>query len=156
MNYILDANILLRFADTASVQHPTTVVAIDFLRQQGFVPRTVPQSFFEFWVVATRPTANNGLGLTPIDCEATAAGLVTTFPILEDKPGLFAEWRALVVAHSCRGKVAHDARYVAAMKTHGITHILTFNTPDFARYPGITVLDPHVVAATAIPPRSIR
>lgn len=156
MNFILDANILLRFADTASVEHPTTVVAIDFLSQQGFVPRTVPQSIFEFWVVATRPTANNGLGLTDIDCEATATGLTTTFPVIDDKPSLFAEWWALVVAHQCRGKVAHDARYAAAMKTHGITRILTFNTADFARYPGIIVLDPHVVAATAIPPRSIR
>ncbi len=152
MNFILDANILLRFSDAASAQHLTAVAAIDFLSRQGLVPRTVPQSLFEFWVVATRPPANNGLGLSTIDCETAAAGLVVTFPIIDDKPSLFTEWWTLDIAHTCRGKVARDARYVAAMKTHGITHILTFNVADFARFPGITVLDPHAVAASSAGP----
>jgi predicted nucleic acid-binding protein len=32
------------------------------------------------------------------------------------------------------GVQVHDARLVAAMKTHGVTHILTFNVVDFQRY----------------------
>lgn len=55
----------------------------------------------------------------------------------------------MVAAYACQGKVAHDARYVAAMRAHGLTHLLTFNGADFARFPGITVLDPHTVATSA-------
>jgi hypothetical protein len=29
---------------------------------------------------------------------------------------------------------------------HGLTHLLTFNTADFLRYPGIELLDPQSVA----------
>jgi hypothetical protein len=36
----------------------------------------------------------------------------------------------------------HDARLVALMQVHGITHILTLNGADFARYPGIVPIDP--------------
>ena len=31
------------------------------------------------------------------------------------------------------------------MKVHGITHLLTFNTADFKRYDGITVVNPSSV-----------
>jgi hypothetical protein len=40
------------------------------------------------------------------------------------------------------GKNAHDARFVAAMMAHGLTHLLTFNPQDFRRYSGITVVTP--------------
>jgi predicted nucleic acid-binding protein len=41
----------------------------------------------------------------------------------------------------------HDARLVASMKANGVTHILTFNISDFARYEveGIVVVDPVTV-----------
>lgn len=45
------------------------------------------------------------------------------------------------------GKTAHDARLVAAMHAHGLTHLLTFNEPDFRRYAGIIVLTPAGVLA---------
>ena len=38
------------------------------------------------------------------------------------------------------------------MKTHGMTHLLTFNGKDFARFPGVTVLDPALVAAGGLAP----
>jgi hypothetical protein len=39
----------------------------------------------------------------------------------------------------------HDARLVAAMHVHGVTHLLTLNVRDFARYPGITVVHPQTL-----------
>jgi predicted nucleic acid-binding protein len=36
----------------------------------------------------------------------------------------------------------HDARLIAAMTVHGINNILTLNTRDLARYPGINALEP--------------
>jgi predicted nucleic acid-binding protein len=56
------------------------------------------------------------------------------------------EWRRLVGAYAVSGKNAHDARLVAAMKVHGITHILSFNSGDFARYPEVTVIEPSTLS----------
>ena len=36
----------------------------------------------------------------------------------------------------------HDARLVAAMLVHKLTHILTFNSDDFRRYSEIIVVNP--------------
>lgn len=143
---MLDTNILLRFADTTSYQHAVTVAALNVLRSRGDDLRTLPQSFYEFWVVATRPRANHGLGLPVADCVREVARLRGFFPLLDDPPGLFDEWLSLVTAHPCHGKVAHDARYAAALRRHGLTRLLTFNGADFARFPGVTVLDPNAVA----------
>jgi hypothetical protein len=33
----------------------------------------------------------------------------------------------LVEAYACHGRASYDARLVAAMRTHGITRLLTFN-----------------------------
>lgn len=153
MTTVGDANILLRLADPTAPLRPVALAAVAQLRATGHVLRSVPQAVYEFWVVATRPKDKNGLGLSIPDCEAEVARALTVFPLLDDQPALFAEWRSLVVAHACHGKPAHDARYVAAMNTHGVTRILTFNGADFQRYPHIVVLDPHVVAASASPPR---
>ena len=54
-------------------------------------------------------------------------------------------WRRLVVSHAVSGLETHDARIVAAMLTHGIAQILTFNGEDFRRYKEITVLRPQSI-----------
>ena len=45
------------------------------------------------------------------------------------------------------GVQVHDARLVAAMIAHNVTHILTFNVTDFARYTdeGIEAVNPAAV-----------
>ena len=62
-------------------------------------------------------------------------------------PAAYRRWHALVVELKLTGVQVHDARIVALMLTHGITHILTFDTEDFRRYTGITALSPHELAA---------
>lgn len=149
MRVLLDANILLRTTDLSAPLRPTAMAAVSAMRTQGDTPVIVPQSLYEFWVVATRPKDKNGLGLSISECLAEIASFKTYYPLVLDTPSLCPEWEALVVAHACHGKVAHDARYVSAMNTHGLTHLLTFNVPDFSRFPGITVLDPKVLAASS-------
>jgi predicted nucleic acid-binding protein len=151
MNILVDANILLRLADPTSPLHTIAAAAVTMLRAQGDSLHVVPQSIYEFWVVATRPIANNGLGLSSTECLREVTTLKLSFPFLDDLPKLFSQWESIVAVFACHGKVAHDARYVAALKTHGLTHLLTFNVQDFARYPGITVVDPNSVAATGPP-----
>ena len=65
--------------------------------------------------------------------------------LLEDSKEVHLEWRRLVVAHSVSGAPVHDARLVAAMHIHQVTHLLTFNTRDFVRYTGIIPVHPQSV-----------
>jgi predicted nucleic acid-binding protein len=69
--------------------------------------------------------------------------------ILPDTADAYRKWRGLVVTHAVRGVQVHDARLVAWMLAHGVTHILTLNGTDFVRYPGITVLAPAEFASIA-------
>ncbi len=147
MTPVLDANVLLRLADPQAAQHPAAVAAVRALVAAGDTPVTVPQSVYEFWVVATCPLAQNGLGLSVPECAARLGPLLARFPVRPDAPTLYAEWRRLVEDHDCKGKVAHDARYAAALAAHGLTHLVTFNGGDFARFPQVVVLDPATPAA---------
>ena len=128
MTIVLDTDVLLRTYDKSAPQHPTAMSAIAGLEEHGETLRTLPQCFYEFWVVATRPIAANGLGLEPAECSLVIRELRKLFPLIVDHD-IFDVWLELVAAHACRGKIAHDA-------------------PDFARFPGIVVLNPADVAAT--------
>ena len=97
----------------------------------------VPQVFYEFWVASTRPLAQNGLGLDSPAATREMEEFEKAFAFVNDVPRLFDEWRRLVRTREVKGKSAHDARLVAAMLTHGIETLLTFNKADFTRYPGI-------------------
>ena len=143
MNSILvDTNILLRYADQSDLNNSTVIAALSALHAFGRVPCIVPRNIYEFWVVATRPKANNGLGLLVADCARAVADIEAVFTTLPDPPGLFELWRSLVEAHDCKGKVAHDTRIVAAMRGHGLADLLTLNAADFRRFPGLTPLGP--------------
>jgi hypothetical protein len=61
--------------------------------------------------------------------------------ILPDRDELVGLWLALVETHGIVGFRAHDVRLVAAMQSHGMTRILTFNAGDFRGLP-VTVIDP--------------
>ncbi len=151
MTVLLDTNILLRLAQPKDPAHVTAAAAVMALRRGGDMLCTVPQNLFEFWAAATRPVANNGPGLSTAECVGELARLKASFPVLPDLPALLAEWETLVAAHESKGKQAHDTRLVAAMRIHGLTRLLTFNTSDFARYPGLIILDPAAVVASAPP-----
>jgi predicted nucleic acid-binding protein len=148
MNILVDANVLLRLADPTRATHGVAATAVVALRAQGNVLHIIPQCIYEFWAAATRPIANNGLGLSTAECSREVANLMGSFTFLDDKPSLFAEWQALVSVFACHGKVAHDARYVASMRTHGLTDFLTFNCGDFARFVGLNLYDPTTISAS--------
>lgn len=104
----------------------------------------VPQVMFEFWVVATRPIANNGLGLEPDNVKRKLEEADRFFELLPDTAAIYGEWLRLVQTYSVVGVGAHDARIVAAMKVHSVTHLVTFNADDFKRFnrTEVTVLTP--------------
>ncbi len=142
MDVLIDTNILVRGIHRKSLKHREAVRALRILRSRADRVCAVPQSIYEFWSVATRPADANGLGLSPSQAARVTTRIEELCSVLRDPPELYDEWRRLIVDHAVSGKKFHDARLVAARKVHGITQVVTFNTDDFARYPGIDVIHP--------------
>jgi predicted nucleic acid-binding protein len=142
MTILLDTNILTRSAQPHHPMHQPAVDAVALLRQSGEALHLAPQNLYEFWVVATRPPGENGLGWTINQAQSELSQLETMFAIVGESPVILLEWKRLVVQYQVMGKNAHDARLVAAMIIHGINRILTFNVSDFQRYREITAISP--------------
>jgi predicted nucleic acid-binding protein len=125
--------------------NPDAANAIRTLRGRGEQLHIVLQNLIEFWNVYTRPIERNGLGRSVAETQAEVNRLKALFPLLLDTEAIYQEWERLVVAYGIRGINVHDARLVAAMLVHGLTHILTFNVSDFARYSEITTINPSTI-----------
>ncbi|MFL6213029.1 MAG: type II toxin-antitoxin system VapC family toxin [Blastocatellia bacterium] len=147
MNYLIDTNVLLRGVQKGHAMFNDADVAVKTLLGLGEVLCVAPQNLVEFWAVATRPLAYNGLGLMIEQVARELNRLKMILTVLPDVPDIFPEWERLVIQHRVSGKQTHDARIVAAMKVHGVTHLLTFNTDDFKRYADIAAVHPAHVAA---------
>ena len=144
MACLLDTNVLLRYVHRADPAHADVLAAVHHLRDGGEMLCMAPQNGVECWNVATRPVNRNGFGLTPVQAARMLDLLEQLFPVLPETPVLYPTWRALVAAAEVSGVQVHDARLVAWMQVHRITHLFTLNPRDFARYEplaGITVLD---------------
>ncbi len=100
--------------------------AVAELRWQGDDLCVAPQNLYEFWVIATRPLDQNGLGLPPLHAQAALARLKGLFRLLDETPAVFLRWEQLVTQYQFSGKNAHDAYLVASMIVHGISRIPHF------------------------------
>ena len=148
MRILADTNILLRRVQRTNPHHRDAWDAVTRIAGRGDVLCVTAQNLIEFWAVCTRPLENNGLGLLQSDVSAFLSEIEDLAILLsDDTNSVYKEWRALVARHGVSGKKSHDARLVAAMHVHGLSHILTFNTQDFTRYPGIVALNPRDVSA---------
>lgn len=145
MSHLVDTNVLLRSVQPSHPMHADAAVAVAKLSARGEQLFITPQNLIEFWAVATRPAGSNGLGLSVDEAAREVVRLKALFPLLPDTAAIFPEWERLVSRHQVKGKEAHDARLVAAMLAHKVTHLLTFNTDDFKRYPQITAVNPRDV-----------
>lgn len=145
MACLLDANILLRLAEPGHYQHQ---LAFDAVRAVSTDDECVliPQTLYEFWAVASRPLAANGLELPAAKIEEQLLDFQQIFGFAKDERVVYEIWRGLVREYEVIGPQVHDARYVAAMFRHQIGSILTFNEKDFRRYDGIRVIAPQKMA----------
>lgn len=142
MSFAVDTNVLLRSIDDRHAAQPVAQNALLALRDHGETVSIFPQNLVEFWAVATRPSANNGLGWNVDRAEIELANLKYLFPVLADTEAILSEWERLVIHYRVIRKQSHDARLVAAMIAHKVTSLLTFNNDDFKRYSEITVVNP--------------
>lgn len=145
MKWLADTNILLRSVQTSHPVYGDVARAVDVLLARGDELCVIAQNLIEFWAVATRPTANNGLGLTVGRATQELTILKTSFPVLPDTADILPEWEQFVVNYKVLGKQVYDARLVAAMMVHSLTHLLTFNTNDFKRFGVITATNPQAI-----------
>src|SRR3974390_1892107 len=127
MAYLVDTNILVRLVNVTDPQHAIAARSVVELHRQGEVLHVTPQVLIEFRGTATRPKAQNGLGLSAVDAETHAVEIAATYPLLPDNPDIFPVWSALVCGLGVIGKRVHDARLVAVCHVHAVTHLLTFN-----------------------------
>lgn len=125
---------MLRRAQPGHPHHAVAIESIALLLDRGEPVHFTPQNVAEFWNVATRPCANNGLGLSIALVAREIEDIDRVMTLLPDTPAIYAEWKRLVTRHEVRGVKVHDARLVAAMNVHGVRRILTFNVADFARF----------------------
>jgi predicted nucleic acid-binding protein len=147
MSTLVDTSILTRSAHPTDPAHQLALDAVAALRRKNEELCIAPQNLYEFWVVATRPAAQNGLGMTVAEAQMKLDDFKQFFKLLDDTPAIFPEWQRLVTHYQVVGKNGHDARLVAAMNVHGVNRILTFNLQDFQRYQGIVVVSPQQVLA---------
>ena len=134
MSILVDTNVLLRRLQS---DHPEHGIAVESVARLLVARETVYftlQNISEFWNVATRPVARNGLGLSAALALEEVNKIEMVLTVLPDSPAVYEEWKRLVVAHSVLGTKVHDAKLVATMNVHGLVRILTFDVDDFARY----------------------
>jgi len=142
MRYLVDTNVLLRWSAAGDPRYAECVGAVDDLTARGIDVCVCAQVLIEYWAISTRPEEVNGLGLSPSDVEARLTQVDRIFTLLSEPPDIARRWRELARMYGVSGKESHDARIVALMLTHNVTHLLTLNGGDFARYQDITPLTP--------------
>ena len=143
--YLVDTNILLRLVQKNSPMHLDTTNAIFMLKRQGKFLSITQQNLIEIWAVATRPIDKNGLGLSINQIVEETENIKNIFLVYRDTHQIFTEWESLVIKYQVMGKQVHDTRLVAAMLTHNITHLLTFNVEDFKRFTEIVIVSPYEI-----------
>jgi predicted nucleic acid-binding protein len=144
-HYLLDTNILLGLADLGGVERVKTDQTVLHLIERGHTCYLTAQVLIEFWSVATRPLEANGLGLDVATCDREVGRLLQLFSFLDEPPSIFNSWHRLVIEHNVSGRRVHDIRLLALMQDQKITHLLTLNSRDFPKVPGITVVEPSEV-----------
>ena len=146
-SFLIDTNILLRVYRKDDSHHLAVASAIRLVETAGSDLYFCLQNIAEFWNVCTRPIERNGFGLTLAETDDSVENIESRMIFLPDNDLVYANWRRLLIAHAIHGVQVHDARLVAIMQAYGLTRILTLNTGDFERFPGITPVHPSQVAA---------
>lgn len=136
----VDTNVLLTCTST---RRPGHAAALELL-ETGFAERSLflsGQVLREYIVVATRPPAVNGLGLTSAQALGNARQFLDRATFLREDEAVRDALLRLLDRVPCSGKQVHDANIAATMVAHRIGVLLTLNPRDFERFvPSIQIL----------------
>ena len=149
MPVLIDTSVLGRVANPTDPLYAVADHAVDQLRRRGEVLVLTPQVLVEFRNVATRPTANNGLGYSPAQTDNLITTFEASFSLLPETSAIYPAWKVVTSTLGVIGKTVHDARLVAVCHVYRVTHLLTFNVRHVQTLsqasPGLVVIDPATV-----------
>jgi predicted nucleic acid-binding protein len=94
MRLLLDTNILCRLVEVGHVQHAIASKATRKLSEAGHTLCLVPQVLYEYWVVVTRPLAQNGLGMAADVADEAVGQWFKRLRFLQDERTVFERWPA--------------------------------------------------------------
>ncbi len=151
MSALVDTNVLLRAVQVEHPDHLLATRALSALLLSGEGPHVCPQNIYEFWVVATRPAAMNGLAMAPSQAAQNIERILRWFVLCPDSPEVMPVWLELVTRYGVSGKAAHDARLVASAINSKLKAMVTFNAGHFSRFSELQVLTPEQVLAESHP-----
>jgi predicted nucleic acid-binding protein len=140
---LLDTNLVVSACVQEHPRHPASKAYVERLTEQRVSICMTPQICREFMVVMTR----GGLGPRSFSVGEALELLQrwrTSCVLLKENKLVFERWVSLVQEFDVKGKQIHDAHIVAAMLTHGITRIGTWNASDFERYGDLIQIEPAV------------
>lgn len=98
MPTLADSNVLLRALQRAHPMHVDAWRAIRILKRRGAL-FIAPQNIVELWVVATRPTAQNGLGVPASTASAYLKRFERFLPLVRDTPEVHQQWEEIVTQY---------------------------------------------------------
>jgi predicted nucleic acid-binding protein len=147
MDIVADTNIWLRIADDHSARHAQATESVAQLLARDARIYLVPQNLIEFWAVATRSRAANGLEWTIERTILRISEMRSKFDLLSENEGIFEKWSETVKSERISGKRVHDARLAVQLWVHSVSHLLTFNEQDFVKFCWITILRPQDLVA---------
>ena len=142
MAIVVDSNVLIFSIPEGHPWQEDSINAIERWLLANETIYVLPQNLAEFRNVCTRPANKNGLGLTVEEAEKRLNHLESLLTVLHDTPLAYSQWRRLIVQHGVKGVQVHNTRIAAAMQTHGVNQILTYNPRDFPRYKAISPVHP--------------
>jgi predicted nucleic acid-binding protein len=146
MSYLADTNVVFRRVLASDPWYSLVKSAVDLLLLRGETIYACAQNLIEFHALATRSVEANGLGMTCTDARDQARVIESVFPLLPDIAAIYPQWCSLIDAHDVTGRQVYDARLVAGILAHGITHLLTLNPAHFRRFSEVTVVEPAELA----------
>ena len=146
MSYLVDTNILLRSAEPSHPMFEPVTNAMDILPLILDAPTVFEQ--WERLVNAQVISLKDCTSKPP--CPPSLGGSELKVPQDWGIQGAKNSWYFLFqkAPYQVKGVNVHDARLVAVMLVHGLSHILTFNVNDFHRYSSeITIINPNDIQA---------
>lgn len=144
----VDTNVLLCATDTDREQQADAHFLLGHAGRSGIHLLISGQIVREYLVVATRPSEQNGLGLSPRHALENIERITHHIALVEETIEVAKALQRLVKQSALRGKRIHDANLVASMQCHGIATLITENLRDFRAFESIQTLDCAQAVAT--------
>ena len=128
---LVDTNVLVSATTPARALHRPALEVLEAWPRQGKALCVASQVLREYLVVATRPTAANGLGLSSRSALANVAAFRGRARLLEEDERAAERLFDLVARHRLTGTRIHDAQLIATALRHGVGGLVTASTKDF-------------------------